>query len=876
LLFLALAVGCSVDSNPTAPIIPENTLPGLSASTGGQAVKTDSHYLWGYWALVFDPVEKTVEAVPLRQTELHVNVVKFLEDKIMYISFADLNFDIPNELIELDVQLTHPFPGLNEYTGFDVRGIFITPGSVSGYSDPGIVRASDDETHLANADGWTRWWNPSEFPVGMSILGYRNGKLGVPYDGSNLNATLNGYKYFSNDLKADDGLDALKPLNRGLFSPGYSNRRHYSIHFDFVQPLIYNYAVDASWELPDPNPPSAIPGDFPPEANMAESYRIVPEIVSNDLFYLNSTNKGGHAQIDVHVYDWFGCDFTEVSLEAPGTYDVNVTSPSGGTVLYSTYQVDLYGIDLNSSNDLTALITATSNDAVYGLGDLSSDNVATYLMMEIPVQSTAEPPTVISIDPIEEYIGELLNDVVVTGTNFAPNAEVELIKSSDPSVIIEADNEVVSGDTNITCDLDLGGPTVEVGKYNVRVTNPDTSLYGELLNGFTVNDLAHPWPRWRGNDLSNASSQYVGYGDSSASTSPKWIFPQDWNSSYTCSGGATAGCAVANDGTIYLNTYNSAMYAVNPDGSFKWMFKPQTPWISVCPAIDKDGYVYTCMGNPSYSYLYKVDPSTGTAVWTCNLSDVPCYTTAPVIGLDGAVYVIYSTAYDAGYIQRVEPGGTLGWSYWIPSSAYSYTWQLGASVLPNGDIIATGGTHGRILCFAPDGGGVPKWTYQHTSWILHTPAVGPEGNIYFTTWMGGELVAIDSDGNYLWTYETDFYLWASPAVDPDTGNIFLGDRKGIMRCFEPDGDIVWTRTFASTGIDGSAAVDANGDVYVAIGNQPGNPYRGLIKLDGETGDTIWQADDIGDMITTCPAIGADGTIYLPGISNTKALYAYGE
>ena len=137
-------------------------------------------------------------------------------------------------------------------------------------------------------------------------------------------------------------------------------------------------------------------------------------------------------------------------------------------------------------------------------------------------------------------------------------------------------------------------------------------------------------------------------------------------------------------------------------------------------------------------------------------------------------------------------------------------------MLPNGNIIATGGTHGRILCFEPNGGGTPLWEYQHTSWILHTPAVGPEGNVYFTTWMGGDLVAIDSDGNFLWYYDTGFYLWASPAVDPDTGNIFLGDRTGHFRCFDPDGAVLWDHVFSGTGIDGSAAVDGNGDVYVAV------------------------------------------------------------
>ncbi|HDS30333.1 MAG TPA: hypothetical protein ENN67_04730, partial [Firmicutes bacterium] len=576
MLSVAIFAGCSVDDG--IGILPSGSPDSLTTTSDDSRENSSSRWLWGYWIITLDPESGSVEAVPMRQSELHVNVVKFLEENIMYISFANVHFNMPAQLIELDVQLTHPFPGLNEYTGFDVRGILITPGSVSGYSDSNILRASSNQAHLTNADGWTRWWNPSEFPVGQTILGYRNGKLGHPYDGSNLNATLNGYKYFANDLLTNDGLEKLKQSNRGLFSPGYSNRRHYAIHNDGASPLVFNYAVDASWELPDPFPPSAIPGDFPPEANMPEAYRVVPEIVSNDLFFVNNANKGGHARIDVHVYDWFGCDFTSVNFQVPGVFDVNANSPTGGSSNFSTYQIDLDGINLTSSNDLTALITATSNDAVYGIGNLSSQKVATYMLADIPVKATAESPTVASIDPNEEYIGEILVGAVVSGTNFAPNAQVRLIKSDNASIYIDADNENVSGGNSITCDIDLSGASVEVGKYNVRVTNPDTGLYGELLNGFMVNDLAHPWPRWRGNDLSQGSGQFVGYGDSSASTEPKWIFPQDWDPDFTCSGSATAGCAISNDGTIYLNTVNSAMYAVKPDGSLKWTFQPQTPW----------------------------------------------------------------------------------------------------------------------------------------------------------------------------------------------------------------------------------------------------------------------------------------------------------
>ncbi len=874
LMALAALAGCSGDMesiNPTAP--PTNA--ELTASADINI--SDSRYLWGYWAWIVDPDADTLEVIPLRQSSLHVNVLKFLESDNPYLKIK--NLVIGTDLIEVDVELTHPFPGMNQYTGFDVRGIFITPGSISGYYDSGIIHPAQSESFLVNADGLTRWWNPSEFPVGTTMFGYIDGKLGNPYNGSNLNATLNGYKYFCDDLDFDDDLDQLNPDHRGMFQSGYTNERHYSIHFDPAQGLVFNYAVDANWEIPDPDPPIAVPGDFPLSANAPEAYRLVPDITENDLFFLDSGNKGGNAVMDVDVYDWQGCGFTEVRIMNTDGWMTGATSPSGGNSEFSTYQFDFNGNDLDSSDPIDLLICAVSNDATYTLGDLADENVAIYMFFSIPVSGTALSPEVYDIDPDNEDIGETLEDVVVTGINFASNAEVTLIDDATGTVVIETTNEIVTGGNSITCDIDLTGPTVVIGKYDVRVTNPDTGLYGELDKGFTVNDVDHPWPSWKGGDLNQAASKYVGYGDAMASGTPKWIY------STPGYGDPKTGCVVANDGTIYFSTSGSepggpdpTLHAVNPDGTEKWTFTAQNVWVSLCPALDDEGNIYCCfgyVGSTDADYLYKIDPD-GNEVWNCYLSGTPCYTTAPSIGHDGAIYITWSTAYSSGYIQRVNPDGTLGWNYWIPSSTYSYPWQLGTAILDNGNIIATGGTHGKILCFEPDGDGTPLWEYQYTSWILHTPSVGPEGNIYFSTWGGGDLVAIDSDGNYLWDFDSGFYIWASPAVDPNTGNIFWGDRLGHFRCFDNNGNVLWDHHFTGTGIDGSAAIDANGDVYVAVGHQESAPYVGVVKMDGTNGDILWQSDDIGYLVTHSPSIGADGTIYMTGHSTANALYAWGE
>ena len=102
--------------------------------------------------------------------------------------------------MSVDVLLSHPLPNNPEYTGFDVRGIVaITDGSGKPFPDNSLILSAEGETRCANADGYTRWWNPTEFD-GPGILGYHDGKLGKPESKIHFASTINGYKYFADEL----------------------------------------------------------------------------------------------------------------------------------------------------------------------------------------------------------------------------------------------------------------------------------------------------------------------------------------------------------------------------------------------------------------------------------------------------------------------------------------------------------------------------------------------------------------------------------------------------------------------------------------------------------------------------------------------------
>ena len=963
-ILVFFCVGCSGGNKlPSVPDIPtaNDNNGGLTSVAASSYGTFGEIYLLGYYDCIFDIENETFDITPNRTVEFTLNLVPFLNKMIIppngiTLDNIVIHQDDPSFLgVDVEFSIYHPFPGFDQYQGYDVMGVIITDGASA--MDYEHLRVSEHGTdlYMTNADGYTRWFNPTEFTTEL-IFGYAPGGF-QNYAGD---ATLNPYKYYAKHLGKDDNLWSfltVGPNFDGLFESGIG--RTMELEFPIPEPGIqFGYAVILAWEDEGPDGPY---NPYHHDEAMAANITQTP-----DLYYNEIDGSGGDLILDIELFAWKQQP-TTIKLESGVLQNVvpfhAETYASPGGEYYSTYHVEV-AADPFVGTDHEAWVIAEYSDFDYSNGLVGIPHaegpLAAFFRHPLLISDSPynQPPECdLTSDPEVDYEGPLPviiqfnangydpeggtliyqwsengvdweSDAITKDYEYTENgyysvyvkvtdiegdfticSEVDFLVNQPPECDLDSDPilpysgplpvdiefdasgsyDPDSDDITFAWDIDDDGefddgtdPVISVnydteGTYSVcvRVTDSYGAQCESCFDDFSVVEaLDHPWPSWMGGDLNQCASEYVGYGDATASGTPKWTF--------SASTQGHSGCVIASDGSIYFTTWNCALYGVYPDGTEKWKFDPITPWVSFCPALDDEGYVYTCMGSSSVNYLYKVDPDTGSQVWLCYLSGTPCYATAPSIGHDGSIYVIWSTAYNSGYIQQVLSDGTKGWNYGIPSSAYSYTFQLGSAILPNGNIIATGGTHGRIICFEPDGGGTPLWEYQHNWWILHTPAVGPEGNIYFTDYHGYSINAINEDGNFLWSYDTGFYMWASPAVDPETGNIFVGDRTGHFRCFSPDGDgygggdVIWDHVFSGTGIDGTAAIDANGDVYVAVGHQPSAPFVGVVKMDGSNGDILWQSDDIGYLVTHAPAIGADGSIFMTGHSAANALYAWGD
>ncbi len=398
-MIAALIIGCSGAGEDVA--VP-GTAPVFENGQGDTG-----HQLWGLWQFAIDPATEEVEFVALRAGELHLNALHFLEPP------ANLNLTIEGPpkfsggTITVDIGLRHPFLGLIQFTGFDVKGILIGHGSETIDGLPWARYAGENEIRLLNADGFTRWWNPTEFPPNpvQPIQGYIDGELGVPDTVADYSATLNGYKYYCDDLAdADAPMSDIGLDSRGMFSAGSKNVRRYVIDYT-PSGLIFNYAIDASWKFPTGSPPWNAPDDFPPGANQDEAYRIEVHEIANTLGYEVSTGaSSGELQHEIDVYDWFDADKNMVYTYAAEN-ELNVGMgliPIGGGEGYSTYLIDVLPDNLDSADDILLWIAVNcASSGGYG-GLLPGEEQGSYFKLLVDV---AEVSGSECGDSVHEYVG---------------------------------------------------------------------------------------------------------------------------------------------------------------------------------------------------------------------------------------------------------------------------------------------------------------------------------------------------------------------------------------------------------------------------------------------------------------------------------------
>ncbi|MCX6647663.1 MAG: PKD domain-containing protein [bacterium] len=359
-LIIAIAgliiAGCS--GHNSQPITPDETsspqdLTGNAVASNDPGV--NSHYLLAYGFINVDvenPDGPKIEVIPVRDGEIHFNVLKFLEGAPCYDCFRIMGFNFPGpgyQYLNIDIRIDHPFSDLM-YSVFDVRTIIMFNGS---HEYPSIGKTISDpvigEGSLLNAEGYTALFNGSTLtaPVG-DFQKYFPGKLStqtVP------NSDINGFIYF----RTDDPLN-----NRNAFCANTFDVNAFSMKLPVSQ-FVIGYAVDASWAVPIETPVDDPLTDFGSDANCLEPWSIV---VSEEPIGQGLTDMGDQTKLLIDVYDWQGKSTHHVPVvECPELFNGQLTAEwvSDGSD-HARYEVVVSNTKLAPVGDYDCLIGVEANE----------------------------------------------------------------------------------------------------------------------------------------------------------------------------------------------------------------------------------------------------------------------------------------------------------------------------------------------------------------------------------------------------------------------------------------------------------------------------------------------------------------------------------
>lgn len=254
---------------------------------------------------------------------------------------------------------------------------------------------------------------------------------------------------------------------------------------------------------------------------------------------------------------------------------------------------------------------------------------------------------------------------------------------------------------------------------------------------------------------------------------------------WTYPSGDTGGPVVAPNGTIYAIGSGPAVYALQPDGTLLW--NQPVPGIYGTPALGPAGTVYVtgrrevCTLDVCFFFgrLFALDPTSGRPRLVFANRNSGSFTTPPVAGSDGTIYV----------------GTDIGAS---PVALYAI------------------GPHGRL-----------KWRHEVGGFILSPPALGLDGTVYVGA--GDAFVyAIRADGTLAWRYKTQgvggpgqgsLGMTSSPVVGGD-GTVYIGSQDSFVYALNSDGTLKWShQTVGGSGersvIQTSPAIGGDGTLYIS-------------------------------------------------------------
>jgi outer membrane protein assembly factor BamB len=275
--------------------------------------------------------------------------------------------------------------------------------------------------------------------------------------------------------------------------------------------------------------------------------------------------------------------------------------------------------------------------------------------------------------------------------------------------------------------------------------------------------------------------------------------------------------AIDENGILYIGTiwaypnYIFAIYTTN--GTLKWKYKTGTDEIYSSPAIGEEGTVYfgTSGGSPWHGHINALYPN-GTLKWRFEAGHE--VRSDPAIGQDGT---IYCGSHDGNLYALFPNNGTLKWKYgtgdWVPKGpsiaddgtiyfgswdGYLYAvypnstlrWKKGGYFCGTTPITGLDGTiyvgNKNLYAIYPENGTI-KWSFsleQNEDIRDSTPCISSDGTIYFGTFEGGRIYAVNNDGTEKWHKSIGGDVLSAPAIGED-GTVYIGSPMERLYAFGP-------------------------------------------------------------------------------------------
>lgn len=344
-----------------------------------------------------------------------------------------------------------------------------------------------------------------------------------------------------------------------------------------------------------------------------------------------------------------------------------------------------------------------------------------------------------------------------------------------------------------------------------------------------------------------------------ANFSLKWKFVTESGSSISPSAPA-----VADDGTIYLGSQDSKLYALTPTGTLKWAFTTGKT-IRSTPAVATDGTIYI----PSQDgKLYAVNPD-GTNKWDITIG-VSFLDASPSIATDGTIYL----GGDDTKVYAVNADGTKKWDYTTGGKI-----RCSIAIASDNTLIVSSGDK-KVYALNPDGSF--KWAFTTTATVNSSPAIGADGTIYVGD-DAGKFFAINPDGTQKWmlTAADNNPFLGSPSIGKDNV-IYVGTKRGpttaaaIFYAINPDGTEKWKHNFQKdseiapmlqSDVLGTPTIGMDGTIYITFndGNLFAFKQDGTIKFQYKVFKDD-PAQKFDQAMWTSPALTNDGVLYFADYS----------